>query len=63
MGKFAVRFSNTKTKSMDKLQVEDQIVISSGLECTILEVYFFQGRKVYKTDRMGLVYADELEGR
>ncbi|MCH5586291.1 hypothetical protein MK805_15215 [Shimazuella sp. AN120528] len=63
MRKFPVRFSETKTKGMDKLQVGDQIVIASGLECTILEVFLYQSRKVYKTDCMGLVYADELEGR
>jgi hypothetical protein len=65
MRKFPVRFITTKanTKGMDMLQIGDQIIITPRLTCTILEVFTYKGRKVYQTDRIGLVYADELEGR
>lgn len=63
MTRFQIRFCKSKTKGLGNLQVGDQLEMVSGLICTVVEVLIYQKRKMYKTDCMGLVYADEIEGR
>lgn len=46
----------------DRLQPGDTVKTVSGKEFRIIDTFRHQGKKVFVTDRFGLVYQDELIG-
>ncbi|OYD07628.1 hypothetical protein [Paludifilum halophilum] len=50
---------------MDQLQTGDELSLISAfgkvIKLTIQNTYRYDGRRVYETDRLGLIYADEVQ--
>jgi hypothetical protein len=55
-----VNFSLMINKPVSQIKPGDTLKTASGKEFQIIDVFNHQGRKVFKTDRFGLVYADEI---
>lgn len=54
-----VTFRFVTDKPVKNLQVGDRIWMK-GLSARITATYIHQGKKVLKTDKFGLIYADEI---
>jgi len=53
-------FSFRIVEPVHPIKIGDKLRTVKGKEFQIIDIFRFQGRKVYRTDRFGLVYADEI---
>ncbi|MBA4543428.1 MULTISPECIES: hypothetical protein [Thermoactinomyces] len=62
MAKYKAKLTWRETDPQERreVQVGDEVEIQKGLKFTVLDIFPWEGRQAYWTDKIGVVYADEL---
>ncbi|MBH8609099.1 hypothetical protein [Thermoactinomyces sp. CICC 10521] len=55
-----IDFKIAVNKPVKEIRSGDELTTAGGKKFKVTEVFEYEGRKVFQTDRFGLIYEDEM---